>query len=133
MPVFIILFLFLNSLYGIIYFIENQNRAISFFIDTPTYSGHFFVQGIALSIGAYFCPPFKNMQKSLLGIIFFLLIALFLTLTRAAWIAFFLLVVISLFFTNIPKRYIFSGIFIFSIIAALQDCGAGAAITHIIY
>lgn len=113
---FVILFLFLNSLYGIAYFIENQNRAISFFIDTPTYSGHFFVQGIALSTGAYFCPAFKNIQKSLIGIIFFLLIALFLTLTRAAWIAFFLLVIISLFFTNIPKRYIFSGILVFSIL-----------------
>lgn len=105
----LILMLSLNALYAIFFHLKFGYRAVSLFVETPTYSGHYFVQAIALTVGAYFSPPFRKIRALLLPAMVILLIALFLTLTRAAWLAFFFLLMLCLFFSNIPKRYLIYG------------------------
>lgn len=107
--VLLILVITLNAIYAIYFHMLFGYRAVSLFVETPTYSGHYFVQAIALAIGAYFSPPFQKLRSILLVALTVLLVALFLTLTRAAWLAFFFLVVLSLFFSKIPKRYLIYG------------------------
>jgi hypothetical protein len=107
---FLILILVANALYGISVFITSGDRARSLFVDTPTYSGHFFVQGLCLSLTAFLAPPFRKMKKILLTFIIVLLIAVFLSITRAAWLAMFFLAILVLFFSPIPKRYLVYGL-----------------------
>lgn len=105
----LIVVLALNALYAIFHHLSYGVRATSLFVETPTYSGHYFVQGFALAAGAFFSPPFRRLRGFLVVALITLLVALFLTLTRAAWLAFFFLILLSAFFSRIPKRYLLAG------------------------
>jgi len=106
-----------NALYGIYYHLTSGGRAASFFLDTPTYSGHYFVQGIALSMGAYLSPVFHRLRPLLMTTMVLLLLAVILTFTRGAWLALLFLGFISLFVSKILKKYlVYSGVAIALII-----------------
>lgn len=104
--IFIITFFILNAVYALIYSVSTGFRATSLSVGTPTYSAHLFVQGIAVTVGAILSNRFVRYKKIFTICIVILLMALFLSLTRAAWLSLFLLILLSLFFTKIPKRYI---------------------------
>jgi O-antigen ligase len=110
LTLFLMLFFLINGLYGIFDFAQNQGRAVCLSIDTPTYSGHLFAEGIAISIGALFSPFFKKYRTWIFLSILVLITALFLTFTRAAYLSMGILIGLVVFFTRIPKRYIISGI-----------------------
>lgn len=107
---YLIAILALNAGYAIILHLQTGGRASSMFVDTPTYSGHYFVQGLALTAGAYLCPPFRKLKGPLVIGSVLLLVALFLTVTRAAWLAFIFLVFLSFFFAGLPKKTIIYGL-----------------------
>ena len=110
LTVFLIAVLVLNAGYAIMLHLQSGARASSMFVDTPTYSGHYFVQGLALTAGAYLSPPFRKLRVSLMIGSVLLLVALFLTVTRAAWLAFVFLVFLSFFFAGLPKKTIIYGL-----------------------
>ncbi|KAA3617964.1 MAG: O-antigen ligase family protein [Calditrichaeota bacterium] len=128
LTIFVIFIITMNGIYGIYDHLTVGGRAVSFIANTPTYSGHFFVQGIALIACVSKLPEMKK-ARGLFGLAFLILvIALFFTLTRAAWLAIiFYFFIHTLFFKiRLHKVFIATALFIVVIITIFMVLGSQA-------
>jgi len=107
---FLVLFHLVNAVFGIFYYLQTGYRATSLFVDSPTYSGNFYVHGICLALGVYFASIFQKKRKFLFIVIGIFVTALFLSITRSAWLAFIFLGMLVLLFGPISRKYVFYGL-----------------------